>query len=441
MDWLRRGCVTSVVLWAAQGRAAPAPGSELTVADLGWPDTTVTATARKYLRVHESPQKGSDIGTIASGTRVTWKRIVAGAGECKAWLAIEPHGYVCANDLAPSARPPAVNPSTPLTPMILDRWADVKPAGADVFEDIAAIHAGTPSGHLDDHTYIFIPSKAKWQHVDDVHYVHTIHGWISSHDLWWTDPKVFVGIELAPTSVLDFGWMIARRPGGKIVVRDAPSPTANKVREIDRQVRVRIFDQKGKYTQIGDDEWVETFEVRRPEKKPRPAGIQRDEKWLDIDLDQQTLVAYEGDTPVFTTLVATGRIKWGTPVGIFRIDHKDALLRMRSPAGIGEDDAWDIRDVPWVMRFRKNFAIHAAYWHDGFGRRRSQGCVNLSTIDARRIYDWVTPESPTGWVSVDGNYDTGTPVRIRNSLYPNPRWHDRNGNPIDVMASKSAPAR
>ena len=54
-------------------------------------------------------------------------------------------------------------------------------------------------------------------------------------------------------------------------------------------------------------------------------------------------------------------------------------------------------DVPWTQNFSGPHALHGAYWHDAFGRARSHGCVNLSPIDARRVFFWSTPQVPEHW--------------------------------------------
>jgi lipoprotein-anchoring transpeptidase ErfK/SrfK len=131
---------------------------------------------------------------------------------------------------------------------------------------------------------------------------------------------------------------------------------------------------------------------------------------------------------VFTTLVSTGKIKWDTPHGVFRITGKDERARMRDSRD--PDDSWDVADVPWSIRFLKNFALHGTYWHDGFGRRRSHGCVNLSTTDAKRIYDWVNPESPAGWTNAETIDGTGTVIRISSTRNRDPKWYDYDGNPL-----------
>lgn len=130
----------------------------------------------------------------------------------------------------------------------------------------------------------------------------------------------------------------------------------------------------------------------------RPRGVGEDERWVHVDLSDQTLVAYEGDRPVFATLVSSGREGFATPAGTFRIQSKHISTTMDDPeAG---DEAYSIEDVPWTMYFEGSFALHAAFWHDQFGRVRSHGCVNLAPADARWLFQWTSPALPPGWHGV-----------------------------------------
>ena len=61
------------------------------------------------------------------------------------------------------------------------------------------------------------------------------------------------------------------------------------------------------------------------------------------------------------------------------------------------DGPYSIEDVPWVMYFEASFALHGAFWHEGFGGMRSHGCVNLAPSDARWFFQWTEPQVPTGW--------------------------------------------
>ncbi len=130
----------------------------------------------------------------------------------------------------------------------------------------------------------------------------------------------------------------------------------------------------------------------------RPRGVGESNKWIHVDLSSQTLVAYEGDRPVFATLVSSGREGFETPTGTFRIQSKHVSATMDDTASATE--AYSIEDVPWTMYFEGSFALHAALWHDQFGRQRSHGCVNLAPADARWLFQWTGPVLPPGWHGV-----------------------------------------
>jgi len=140
-----------------------------------------------------------------------------------------------------------------------------------------------------------------------------------------------------------------------------------------------------------------------PAKKMPGWGAQG-EKWIDINITKQTLVAYEGTKAVFATLVSSGEAGLGDPGttrstarGIFRIHTKHVSATMDSEV-VGEE--FELRDIPYVQYFQEGYALHAAYWHDSFGKPRSHGCVNLSPEDARRLFFWTEPALPSGWHGV-----------------------------------------
>jgi hypothetical protein len=123
--------------------------------------------------------------------------------------------------------------------------------------------------------------------------------------------------------------------------------------------------------------------------------------WIDVSIDRQALVAYEGPTAVFVTLVSTGVDGKGDPEtthstiqGQFLIHTKHVTVTMD---GDEVGDEFDFRDVPYVQYFKEGFALHAAYWHDGFGSAKSHGCVNLSPLDARWLFAWTLPSVPVTW--------------------------------------------
>ena len=131
-------------------------------------------------------------------------------------------------------------------------------------------------------------------------------------------------------------------------------------------------------------------------ERTAPADIGRDETWVDVDLATQTLVAYVGPTPVFATMVSTGRYRHDTPKGTFYVREKHVSSTMEGDGSNGEGP-YAIEDVPWIMYFEGGYALHGAFWHSNFGHRQSHGCVNLSPDDARALFYWSEPKLPAGF--------------------------------------------
>ncbi|MBK8010276.1 MAG: L,D-transpeptidase [Deltaproteobacteria bacterium] len=129
-----------------------------------------------------------------------------------------------------------------------------------------------------------------------------------------------------------------------------------------------------------------------------PAKIKGDMRWVHIDLSEQTLVAYEGDTPVYATLISSGKPGRDTPTGLYRIERKYLTRTMRGQDEV--DGVYHVEDVPWTMYYRGAYAVHGAYWHNVFGQTRSHGCTNLAPADARWLYHFTSPRVPKGWHSV-----------------------------------------
>ena len=149
--------------------------------------------------------------------------------------------------------------------------------------------------------------------------------------------------------------------------------------------------------------------------KKMPGWGKNGEKWIDVNITKQVLVAYEGTKPVYATLVSSGEAGLGDPEttkstkrGIFRIHTKYASITMDSDV-VGEE--FELRDVPYVQYFENGYALHGAYWHDMFGTPKSHGCVNLAPEDARRMFFWTEPQIPPGWHGV-ARALTGTVVFV-----------------------------
>jgi hypothetical protein len=167
---------------------------------------------------------------------------------------------------------------------------------------------------------------------------------------------------------------------------------------------------------VAPGQWLESRLVARVDPRTEiPPGIPSD-RWIDVNLFEQTLSVYEGGRLVFATLVATGVKPYWTRPGIFQIYEKKDVETMSGSSEADRSDYYYLEDVPWTMYFDEKRALHGAYWHNGFGYARSHGCVNLSVGDSHWLYDWaqagdtVYVYDPSGETPVDASvYGAGAP--------------------------------
>jgi hypothetical protein len=228
-----------------------------------------------------------------------------------------------------------------------------------------------------------------------------------------------------------------RDDGGTLKRTDDVLPT----RGFLQLTGVQRTSKDSRFLEAKNGVWVRASDVGmavRPDLWPQAA--QRGEKWVDVSIDAQTLVIWEGKTPVYATVVSTGQDGLGdpkttksTPLGTFRIKSKHITTTMDSnglsaqsggaapQSGESEsptdDDKhagnFELRDVPYVQYFHEGYALHSAYWHDHFGTARSHGCINLAPIDALRVFRFTEPPVPEGWHGTNVETAKGTSVIIR----------------------------
>jgi hypothetical protein len=357
----------------------PAPSPPDGLALLRWPATTRAAEVKASVKVHDRAGGGTRLGTLAIGTRLAWRRVVDRHDRCRGWLELPEGGWVCAAEVVPTSAPPLARPQPSFEPDQL-----------------------TDQGHL--------------RKGDE------------------PPASSFGGLDLAasPPPRWPFGWVVADDHGDGALTRTAPSATAAAGERLAPRTIVPILGVDGDHVRVADGRWVPRSRVRVARRTVRPAGVGDDERWVDVDLDEQVLIAYAGDAPMFATMISSGRPATGTPTGTYRVTEKHAMITMSSPPGW--PILWDVPNVPWSQTYRKNFAVHGAYWHDGYGERRSHGCVNLAPRDARFLYHFTAPAVPDGWREVRGN-GHGSVIRIRDHGHPDPPWLDLDGKPVQGAAA------
>lgn len=153
------------------------------------------------------------------------------------------------------------------------------------------------------------------------------------------------------------------------------------------------------------------------EVKQNVLGTTDSERWIEIDLSDQKLKAWDGNTLYLETLVSSGLPWYPTPVGEFSVWAKVRATKMEGGTG---KYYYYLPNVPFVMFFQndkvpswRGYGLHGTYWHSDFGRVRSHGCVNLPTSIADKLYYWTSPvlKEGKGWVFADED-NPGTRVVI-----------------------------
>ncbi len=169
----------------------------------------------------------------------------------------------------------------------------------------------------------------------------------------------------------------------------------------------RLVDDEGSvWYQLLDDRYYRVFYVPAyyvrlvPDEELMPISpdIPPEEKKLIVDLNTQSVTAYEGDRKVFMSRISSGiRFREGgfaTPKGFYRTTRKRPCRHMANgPSAFGS--GFDLPGVPWVSYFTsQGVAFHGAYWHNNFGVPHSHGCINMTPQAAKWIYRWTNPTVP-----------------------------------------------
>ncbi len=165
---------------------------------------------------------------------------------------------------------------------------------------------------------------------------------------------------------------------------------------LKKHTLVRLYETRHingwDWHRVGENQWLEQRRIAKIVDEPRPESIPADARWIDINLYEQTISAYEGDRKVYVSLVSSGLPDFDTPTGLYRIWAKVRFAKMSG--GEKGENFYYLEDVPYHMYFFNGYAIHGAYWHNNFGVKQSHGCVNISCLDAAWFFEWTRPEAP-----------------------------------------------
>ena len=109
------------------------------------------------------------------------------------------------------------------------------------------------------------------------------------------------------------------------------------------------------------------------------------DKWIEVDLSTQTLTMWLGSQVVKSFLISSGKAATPTQIGEGMIYSKTPSMTM---TGTIAGDYFYVPNVKWVSFFNGGEAIHGTYWHSNFGYPMSHGCINMTEVDAKTLYDF-----------------------------------------------------
>jgi L,D-transpeptidase-like protein len=413
----------------ASGPEAPAPTKRE-------PASPARVYARtRYVWIRPEPDSAKQwIGYLWTGGSVALRssKPVFGPG-CLNWYAIEPRGYVCVdgNRATLDENDPVYRAVLPYAPNLSSPWPHQYGESLGLTSEAALIGSPLnlpplPSAIHEPRNQLHRRSTVAFSRELNVRG----HDFLLSADYQWL-PKESV----TPYPVVKFHGLKldqdARLPLAFFRAKDRPAYTraANGEFSASAEVfpRLGYVELSGERALVGKDRflrtkrgelWLKESDAVLPIPQPQtPWGADVGAQdttghapkgratWLEVAVTAGYLIAYEGTKPVFTTLISPGRggfAKPGedpiehalTPTGTFPVSGKFATATMEAPGELIHSD------VPWTQNFSGPHALHSAYWHDSWGEFKSGGCVNLSPIDGRTLFEFSEPALPPGWHGV-----------------------------------------
>ncbi|MGB5368663.1 MAG: L,D-transpeptidase, partial [Polyangiales bacterium] len=255
-------------------------------------------------------------GTVGAGTRLGFTRRVFGEGcSTGVWYETSDQLFICEGHVQPSPEPPGperddlTGPSARLP----QRYAFVRFDGTRAYAHPSDYFRSDYSEALGKGYGIVITGEQVYEGVEFIRTRRYL--WIERGSVHFVDGSAFTGVKLRRGKPLDVAW-VSPRPAK---LYDKPHGRVRK--RLDRHAAVHIQSSQGAWSQLAGGGWMRTANLARAVRVDPPEGVGPTDRWIDIDIDQQTLVAYEGPRPTFATLVSTGRNskQSETPIGVFQI--------------------------------------------------------------------------------------------------------------------------
>lgn len=256
---------------------------------------------------------------------------------------------------------------------------------APVYRHPLEAQLGLPPLRRFEKGYVFVSVLGKIALDGEEFYQVNRSEYMRAGDVADARPSSYTGQFFAAAPPAPVGWLINTVPvsaaPGAEPAADALYAGRYQTFQLAGVQRVGEWD----WYQIGPGQWVEQRNVALVQPTP-PPGAPPDV--IAVDTYEQSLGVYRGGRLIFATLISSGSRAFPTRPGTFQVWAKFFYGRMTGAYFDDRRDYYFLEDVPWILYYDGDRALHGAYWHDNFGIKTSHGCVNLSPRDARWLYDF-----------------------------------------------------
>ena len=249
-----------------------------------------------------------------------------------------------------------------------------------------AVSGGAAMGHIagGGGKYVTVTDVA---YSDGRNFVRMANGgWIEATPHWsW--PK-WQGLEFYATPKQNFGFTIDNIQSFSAPSFAAPS-TGISYTKYDSFPIYNYAEAEGyKWYEASPGEWIPSLKSREVlVNTHRPEGVDRD-RWIAIDLENQTLAVYENSELKFATVIASGSGGLYSDPGVYEVYHKIELHTMQGSYTADRSDFFYYESVPWALYYNHAQAIHGIYWPAVLGFKQSHGCINMFPGDANWLFHW-----------------------------------------------------
>jgi len=206
-----------------------------------------------------------------------------------------------------------------------------------------------------------------------------------AEDLQLVQPSSFQGRFLSNTPAAPVGWVISNVQLSTVPGQPPPADAPHAGRYQSFDVLATQHVGYWNWYLIGPNQWIEQRNVALVQPGP-PGGAAG--TVIAVDTYEQSLGVYVDGRLIYATLVSSGSSYFPTRPGTFQVWAKLDAGRMSGSYMADRHDYYFLEDVPWILYYDGDRALHGAYWHDNFGLRSSHGCVNLAPLDARWLFNF-----------------------------------------------------